>query len=223
MNTAYFTSPGMFANPVFTPSGFPPFGHHHGCGCHKGPHYHDCCPDCGRPSHACCCGSRHCRKEAKELLVEGKVAGRKLVGADLATAKHVLTTVHLMQGTAQAGGQTGAKETGAETSGRVVESVSLIDSAAASAGVAVGFIGGGCCVHLSIEYMPDKPLAPATGAVAVLVADTDKTVMLWGKIVDANDGYRIQEDIITTHPGAKLTVVVINVTARVRWCEVFSG
>jgi hypothetical protein len=70
--------------------------------------------------------------------------------------------------------------------------------------------------------MPDNTLAPAAGIVAVLVADSDKTVMMWAKLVDGTDGYQIQEDIITTHPGAKLTVLVVNVTARVRWCECFS-
>ena len=205
MNAPYFNSPALFAGPILPqPAGFFRGGPHPSreCGCDDRPHYHEVCPSCCQPAHACRCGPRRCRKEAKELLVEGTALGRDktggLTGADLATAQHVLGTVLLMQSATQ-------------------------DAPAAdTAGVQGAFIGGGCCVHLSIEYMPDNTLAPAAGAVAVIVADSDKTVMMWAKLVAATDGYQIHEDIITTHPGAKLTAVVLNVTARVRWCETFS-
>jgi len=226
----YFQAPGLFAGPIVPqPAGCFPGGHHppHECGCEERPHYHEFCPSCCQPAHACCCSPRRCRKEAKELLVEGKaVAGDqagKLAVADLAVAQHVLGTVRLMNGAALAGDQGTAANTNARVTGAAkLESASLTAATINTAGVQGAFIGGGCCVHLSIEYMPDNPMAPAVGAVAVMVADSDKTVMMWAKVVDATDGYQIQEDIITTHPGAKLTAVVVNVTARVRWCETFS-
>ena len=230
MNMPYFKSPALFGGSIFPqPAGFFPGGHHssHECGCEERPHYHEFCPSCCQPAHACCCSSRRCRKEAKELLVEGTAVGRgqpgKLTGADLAIATHVIGTVRLMNGAALAGDQGTSQYTEAKATGTSkLDSATLTTAAAATAGVQGAFIGGGCCVHLSIEYMPDNTLAPAAGAVAVIVADSDKTVMMWAKLVDATDGYQIHEDIITTHPGAKLTAVVVNVTARVRWCETFS-
>ena len=88
-------------------------------------------------------------------------------------------------------------------------------------------IGGGCCVHLSIEYMPipelmRKDLAAAgdVATVSVDVIDSESTVLGWEKLVQP--GYHIKEGIITTHPGALLSLKVINAIARVRWCEVFS-
>jgi hypothetical protein len=86
-------------------------------------------------------------------------------------------------------------------------------------------IGGGCCVHLSIEYMPaqstqslSKGGVPALVAVAVI--DSQGTILLWGKM--GVEGYTVKEDIVTTNPGARLTIVTLNAVARVRWCEVFS-
>jgi hypothetical protein len=87
-------------------------------------------------------------------------------------------------------------------------------------GLGTAFIGGGCCVHLSIEYTPSTPTA--VSAVAVLVQDSEGTAMLWFKTEKAGAGYQIKEGVITTKPGAHLTVVVVNMTARVRWCEIFS-
>ena len=208
MNMPYFKSPALFGGSIFPqPGGFFPGGPHpsRARGCEERPHYHEFCPSSCRPAHACCCSPRRCRKESKELLVEGTAVAQnqpgKLTEADLAIAQHVIGTARLMQGASL------ADERGNDVS---------------TAGVQGDFIGGGCCVHLSVEYMPDNTLAPAAGAVGVIVADSDKTVMMWAKLVDATDGYQIHEDIITTHPGAKLTVVVVNVTARVRWCETFS-
>ena len=194
MNMAYLTSPGASS----------PAWQSQDCGCEENPRYHEFCNSCCRPAHACCCGSRRCRKESKDLLLEGTaVSGREglskaLPGTDATKAQQLLDTVRLTNAATPAA------------------------NAITTVGLQTAFIGGGDCVHLSIEYMPANSLAPATGAVIVLVADSDKTAMMWAKIVDANAGYQIQEDIITTHPGATLTVAVINVIARVRWCEVFS-
>lgn len=75
-------------------------------------------------------------------------------------------------------------------------------------------------MHLSIEYVPSTPTV--TSLVAVIVDDSEGTIMAWGKQEKAGAGYQIKEGIITTKPGAELSVVVVNMTARVRWCEIFS-
>jgi len=85
-------------------------------------------------------------------------------------------------------------------------------------GMGVAFIGGGCCVHLSIEYMSTN----ANSLVLVLVLDSEGTVLGWMKTA-VKPGYYIKEGIISTKPGAILGVSVSNIIARVRWCEVFSG
>jgi hypothetical protein len=83
-------------------------------------------------------------------------------------------------------------------------------------------IGGGCCVSLSIEYMPSAPSLTnkLDAAVSVTVKDSAGTALQWGK--DFTEGYHVQESIITTNPGAVMQVTVRNAIARVRWCEVFS-
>ena len=98
-------------------------------------------------------------------------------------------------------------------------------SAAAAQGNAAdnsntAFIGGGCCVHLSVEYAPVTPTA--TSAVAVLVRDSEGTVLGWERQEQTGAHYQVKENIITTKPGATVTVMVSNMVARVRWCEVFS-
>jgi len=171
------------------------------------PHYHAFCPHCCHPAAACCCGCPQCRKEAKELVVTP--AARAAVGAAAADVLGRRSTDHftLAMNMMNVVGLEDVSKPAAEKAKRASESA---------------FIGGGCCVHLSIEYMPDNPLAPAAGIVTVLVVDSDATLLTWAKVVDAKSGYQIHEDIITTHPGAKLTVTAVNVIARVRWCEVFS-
>lgn len=90
------------------------------------------------------------------------------------------------------------------------------------AGTGKAFIGGGCCVHLSIEYAPTNAASAAPALVMVVVQDSEKTTLGWIKQAEPQAGYQIKEGIITTKPGAHLTVLVVNMTARVRWCEVFS-
>src|ERR1035438_4862020 len=103
MNMPYFKSPALFGGSIFPqPGGFLPGGQHasHGC-CEDRPHYHEFCPSCCQPAHACCCSPRRCRKQSKELLVEGTAVAQKQTGklteADLRSAQHVLGTVLLMQ------------------------------------------------------------------------------------------------------------------------------
>ena len=67
---------------------------------------------------------------------------------------------------------------------------------------AQGFIGGSCCVSLSVEYAPQTPTAAF--AVEVGVEDSEGTTMAWRHNDAAGTGYRVKEGIITTKPGAKL-------------------
>ena len=97
-----------------------------------------------------------------------------------------------------------------------------VANARVKVGTAKAFIGGGCCVHLSIEYTPLNTAGTTPGLVGVVVQDSDKTIMGWVKQIDPQDGYQIKECIITTKPGAHVVAAVVNATARLRWCEVFS-
>jgi hypothetical protein len=74
---------------------------------------------------------------------------------------------------------------------------------APAAGTAKAFIGGGCCVHISMT-------------------DTEGTTLAWEKIEQPGAHYQVKENVVTTKPGATVTVLAVNATARIRWCEVFS-
>ncbi len=162
------------------------------------PHYHGFCHSCCHPISKCCCGVRGCRKESKELLVRPLVRGS---GAGKATAKD--SEVLVLLGATEAAGATAAA-----------------GGATAQKGSDTAIIGGGCCVHLSVEYMHSSETAANT-AVVVKVDDSEGTTLAWAKKGFA-PGYYIKEGIITTNPGATLTVTVSGAIARVRWCEVFS-
>lgn len=161
------------------------------------PHHHapGTCRSCGQPSGQCCCGCRECRKESKELLVEAAAVR----GQDNANLHANLASAFLKTGATVAAGDA---------------------NAAPAAGTGKAFIGGGCCVHLSIEYAPVTPTAAVT--VVVLVHDSEGTTLAWGKQDPAGGHYVVKENIVTTKPGATLTVLAQNATVRVRWCEVFS-
>jgi hypothetical protein len=92
--------------------------------------------------------------------------------------------------------------------------------AAPTPGLAKAFIGGGCCVHISVEYAPVTPTA--VSIVGILVSDTDGTVLAWVKTEQPGGHYQVKECVITTKPGATVTLIAVNATARIRWCEVFS-
>ncbi len=77
-------------------------------------------------------------------------------------------------------------------------------------------------MHLSIEYMPANAALTPNSLVVVLVVDSEKTIMGWAQAAGSGSVYQVRESIITTKPGAHLAVAVWNMTARVRWCEVFS-
>lgn len=155
------------------------------------------CRSCGQPSGQCCCGCRECRKESKQLLVE---AGDARQGAQLKND---------MAGAFVAG-----------NAGFAVNQPAGERGAPEGQGKAKAFIGGGCCVHLSIEYALVVPTAPTI--VMVLVHDSDGTSLAWMKQDPAGGHYQVKENIITTKPGATVIVAVSNATARLRWCEIFS-
>ncbi|GAB4379494.1 MAG: hypothetical protein Kow0042_28950 [Calditrichia bacterium] len=216
MNKAFYTQPVMPAGGGFHPHApwsFHP-GHHHG-------HHHGhqgFCPVCCHPAAMCCCGIRECRKEAKELLVEPNEKG-KLVSA--------LSRVNLLRFVkpAEAFEKEAPEGKGAEAENQAfIKMMEQISSLSREGGIGTGsaFIGGGCCVHLSIEFMPTVKVANTPLGVVVTVQDSENTILGWGKVIEAGSGYEIKECIISTNPGAKLRVDVVNVTARVRWCEVFS-
>lgn len=154
------------------------------------------CKRCGCASADCRCGCRQCRKEAKELTFTAAANANVRDGAVAGfTAAHLAS---FAQATAPAAA-----------------------AAAAPAGAPVtAFIGGGCCVHIALEYAPIT--ATAQSAVAILVRDTEGTVMLWEKINPPGTHYQVKECVVTTKPGATILLFAINATVRARWCEVFS-
>jgi hypothetical protein len=150
------------------------------------------CRKCGQPSAQCCCGCRECRKEAKELTVAPGTSQQDKL--DEAHMAAIVGLLHL-------GAPGDVPERGAANTG-------------------TAFIGGGCCVTLAIEYAASVATSPF--AVVVLVRDSEGTVMAWSRTEPAGTPYRVHECIITTKPGATVTVAALNCTARLRWCEVFS-
>ena len=158
---------------------------------------HGFCNACCHPASKCCC-HRECRKESREILAQstegrGDIKDARLAGT-FARASAFATVGAI--------GQPNANEPEPK------------------AGAASAFIGGACCVYLSIEYVPSSPTA--TSQVIVLVEDGEGTMLGWGRKEQPGAGYTIKECIITTKPGADLSVAVMNMTARVRWCEIFS-
>jgi hypothetical protein len=164
--------------------------HHFAPMAHSGP---GTCRSCGHPSAQCQCGCRECRKESKELLVESRDASDGLTSfMDQASAQPL------------------AALASADAKAAVGKAVSSARS----------FIGGGCCVHVSIEYAPVTPTAKAL--VAVIVVDTEGTTLAWLKVAQPGTQYQVKESVVTTKPGATITLFAVNATARIRWCEVFS-
>jgi len=206
-----------------------------GRGLHR-PHaeHHGFCHSCCHPVAKCCC-HRECHKESKELLVNAldrPLIGQEIVGIERDSRMN--TNLNVFTDKANMADEEKKKEedTTAEYGTSLLTNINKLEHGTRTwtdtrknKGKAV--IGGGCCVHLSIEYMPipelrKKDLASAgdIATVSVNVIDSESTVLGWKKLVQP--GYHIKEGIITTHPGALLSLEVINAIARVRWCEVFS-
>jgi hypothetical protein len=176
-------------------------GHHHGG-------MQGFCAGCGHPQTSCSCGCRECRKEAKELLVEATSTRAKI--AEDPTLAAAAARMSIL---------TPFANPGVDQTADAPISALPITGRGSQLGLGAAFIGGGCCVHLSIEY---APTGTADGAIAVLVQDSNDTELIWVKAVSAGLGYQIKEGIVTTKPGAHLALLVEGATARVRWCEVFS-
>lgn len=217
-----------------------PFGMHYpGC---RGGHGHHFCHSCCHPVTDCCCQVRECIKEPKELLVTPgitrEVPDDTKYPDNIAHATITPMFIKSLESTpgetvkpAGATKATAGKEkvasTMAATSILSDEVKKLVATQQNQMGFDSTFIGGGCCVHLSVEYAIQTALASLRqapiGDVMVAVVDADRTMMIWEKAVEQDDGYQIKEGIIKTNPGALLYVRVMNAMARVRWCEIFSG
>jgi len=204
------------ARPMYT--GYPAarplglVGHHH----HHGAPGHGFCAGCGHPRSSCCCGCRECRKESRELLVEPTQSRAQIQeNPDARTAVARMSMLKAFSDTME--GADASAGTAAENA--PVHLLNAETLKAGAIGLGTAFIGGGCCVHLSIEYTPS---GTADGIVGVLVQEGNDTQLLWLKRAAAGLGYQIKECIVTTKPGAHLTALAVGATARVRWCEVFS-
>ena len=162
------------------------------------------CRSCGHPSAQCGCGCRTCRKEAKELVVDPD-SKRAAAGLSAFTS---LGNVFVERGTTSLAGDTSA------TADR------LARAATEAIGRDSAFIGGGCCVHISVEYMPASPTADSM--VAIIARDSKETLLAWEKTEKAGTHYTVNENVITTNPGATIMLIVRNMVARARWCECFS-
>lgn len=220
--------PGM--NPYMVgmpwPGSYPGMGHPH----QPYGHYHGFCPSCCHPAPLCICGVPGCRKEAKELVVRpgDGLTVEYLRGLQSKVLIAGWGWVDVVREWAELAGQVGAAEeeeaARADAFANLRKSMGAIRFPAAArvslqrlVGIGDALLGGGCCVHLSIEYTATTDAS----AVAVAVVDAENTVLTWarGKL---KVGYSIKEGIISSSPGASLLVVVVAALARVRWCEVFS-
>lgn len=177
------------------------------------------CHSCCHPKSKCVCGCRECRKEAKELLVKSDIKRGDLQNTPGLTAVSQMTRVAPMVMSLTPAADTSAYQA-ASVADRQLSPELAAAAGAVQLGLGTAFIGGGCCVHLSAEYTPSTPTAPSL--VAVFVQDSEGTLLAWVRTEKAGVGYQIKECIVTTKPGATLVVLTINMTARIRWCEVFS-
>ncbi|MBN2035135.1 MAG: hypothetical protein JW768_00200 [Chitinispirillaceae bacterium] len=201
---------------------------------YRDPQYHGFCWPGGHPAYPYYGDAPTCRKEAKELLVvpETRTAdggGMVKPGVSQGVLELLKDNVDVKSTVKKAVAKDIAATTAAAIGGgvRPVEEgkADIAVTPVRDLGVGSAIIGGCCCVHLSIEYMPSLAsigtslLSPV---VLVSVTDSEATTLTWQKSVDPESIYQIRENIIATRPGATLDVIVRNVIARVRWCEVFS-
>jgi len=168
------------------------------------PYSHKPMPMGGCGSHHWGTPARECRRESKELLVEATTKAEATLPAAQTPGTLTMQSSDTLNLNTNADRQPTTSVTG---SGKAI-------------------IGGGCCVQLSVEYMPATPVVTVDSpsdqkcAVTVEVVDSEGCSLVWHKVFQ--EGYHVKESIITTYPGARLGVQVNNAVARVRWCEIFS-
>ncbi|MGD8569289.1 MAG: hypothetical protein PVJ39_14475 [Gammaproteobacteria bacterium] len=200
-----------------------------------GPHHHahGFCRSCCHPISQCMC-HRDCRKIEKELLVQPtkavEVPGGN-TGADFGHGSQTMAReevdhrIKAMMDMSSPMKAAATEEEKAAEARLTVSNIQRLQRLVASKAVPIGMestvIGGGCCVHLSVEYMPLTPLIDMPGFSAAMVLDSQSTLMLWGKYF-VDDGYHIKECIISTNPGSYLWVASVSSVTRVRWCEIVS-
>lgn len=221
-----FTAPFMQPAGTMHPYPAPHMPHHHH---HQQHHANGFCTSCCHPIAKCVC-HRDCRKIEKELLAQPKTVTKPSGATSGTTGAYGLTTeaayykISAMMDLASPIETQETDEKSAE-SGPLMSNVKrlrqLVTRKQALVGMESTVIGGGCCAHLSIEYMPVTPLTDMPAFSGVMVIDSESTVMLWGKYF-IGDGYHIKECVISTNPGAHLWVVSINSVTRARWCEIIS-
>lgn len=221
MNPKYFTAGSMQPMHPY----LPPHPHHH--------HGHGFCSSCCHPVAQCVC-HRDCRKIEKELLVQptaaagvgtgdvGVTTGRLETASMTTEVEHQKVTALMDLISPAEISSDKKKSSDALLSTRNIQQLrKLVAERAVAYGIQSEIIGGGCCVHLSIEYMPLSPLVKLPALSGALVIDSNSTMLAWGKFF-TEDGYHVKECIISTNPGAYLWVVSINSVTRVRWCEIIS-
>jgi len=194
-------APRYTASPRVLP--FAPPGHHH--------HGPGTCKSCGQPSEKCGCGCRECRKESREIVVRAQASANTGVTAGSSKFEAVFAAAMKPQGFATINADADFTTAKAATGAAAARLDRAVDTA---------FIGGGCCVHISVEYAPIVPTA--ISRVLILVGDSEGTLLAWMKTEQPGAHYQVKENVITTKPGATIIVAVDNATARVRWCETFS-
>lgn len=226
MSNHAYTTPIMQPFGVMQAHPAPHMPHHHH---HQ--HANGFCTSCCHPAAKCAC-HRSCRKIEKELLVQPKAAAKETDASDTETGAGVhgaatklddYKIMAMMDLTIPVGTrETDKKRTdSAPLVSNVQRLQKMVTRKQVASGVQSTVIGGGCCVHLSIEYMPLNPLVDLPAFSGAMVMDSESTIMLWGKYF-SGDGYHIKECVISTNPGAHLWVLSINSVTRVRWCEIVS-
>ena len=198
-------------------------------------HYHGFCSSCRHPIAQCMC-HRECRKIEKELLVVpgGAVGPKEEIGrikdvgveeeSRVNVTKKVMALMDLISPAEINTNQSDEKAADTNITMSVIDKFrKSISIGRIPYGMQTTVIGGGCCVHLSMEYMPVLPAAIATNValVGALVMDSQGTILGWGKLF-TDEGHQVKECIISTNPGAYLTVIAANAIARARWCEIIS-
>ena len=169
-----------------------------------GPSGSGTCRSCGQPSGQCGCGCRECRKESKEFVVQSSVAAGRNTNLNATRCRRHSATAQLYRP---------ARHQSTADGGRS-------PAAAVAKRRSYGFYWRLMCVHIAVEYAPVIPTA--VSIVAILVADTEGTLLAWAKTEQPGGHYHVKENVITTKPGATVTLVAVNATARIRWCEIFS-